>query len=776
MKLFFKHLLRSTAKKPLQPILLVITLTLAVMSAVFSFSLGNAIERETLSAQQKTYGSAHVTVTLDETSASRFMFVRDAERILGGSAEVAGSFDLPLTMGEEKKAVSAVAVDFSQIERIFSFSFTQYGVLTESAIPSSAFVTERFARENGLFCGSSFTVTALGQTRSYTVVGISETPLVGTSDVVVDIRGVARLIGGDSLLLSSMKDGFRPCNVIYIEVLSGTVEDCIAKLSQNSVFAQNTVTDVSKAIANQAYMKALSAILNIAIALTFILSAAVAFCCLYILSYERTVENRGFMLSGMRARHLHLFQYAEVLVHWIFGSALGTLLAALLMRALLSKSFRYVTVALRPWDAVKGILAILAAAMLTVLIFIFSDRLRGLARPRKLPTWLFLLPLVLTAVSMLLALVLPVRVRFSLYVPFVVLTALSVFWYAAPLLCELARRSITRFETQLQETGRVRSYSLYYAVKNILSVKILQNTARLVAVLAFVVFSVGAIMISAVGNIRAVKTVFTTDYVVLGATEKCYQGVQACDAVQTVRRLYMQNGTDETGASILLLSSNEKQALSEHMRPEKMPKGNRVAISRGEARARSLRVGDRFKVNAGGKDLTLVVDEILDVGMNCVILDAKHFGLHYNLLAVEGKQSASDGALFEQLSAKTATEMATLMRTEDLWREHLSRTEIYLDAGRVILLVISALALIGMADNLGQGYRARREEFRLYRLSGMSAAQVRKMKLTEIFSVIFFGIALALLASIVFLLVTNVALRTHSFETFSNIRHYFRIK
>ena len=92
MKLFFKHLLRSTLKKPLQPILLTLTLALAVMASIFTLTLERMIDDENSALQAVTYGSADLTVTLDGASTSRFMFVKDAEQILGESAKVAGAF------------------------------------------------------------------------------------------------------------------------------------------------------------------------------------------------------------------------------------------------------------------------------------------------------------------------------------------------------------------------------------------------------------------------------------------------------------------------------------------------------------------------------------------------------------------------------------------------------------------------------------------------------------------------------------------------------------
>ena len=60
-----------------------------------------------------------------------------------------------------------------------------------------------------------------------------------------------------------------------------------------------------------------------------------------------------------------------------------------------------------------------------------------------------------------------------------------------------------------------------YALKNIPNVKILHNTARLFALLAFVVVSVAMLMLSAIGHIRSSKQLFCSDAIVFGATNIC---------------------------------------------------------------------------------------------------------------------------------------------------------------------------------------------------------------------------------------------------------------
>ena len=121
MKLFFKHLARAIVKKPLQPIILVFTLTMAIAVTIFSLAMRKGLEEEVRLSQSARYGNAQITVGLNGTVDSRFMFAEDAETVLEGDAVAVGTFELPLAMGEERKTVFGVACEFTKIGKIFDF-------------------------------------------------------------------------------------------------------------------------------------------------------------------------------------------------------------------------------------------------------------------------------------------------------------------------------------------------------------------------------------------------------------------------------------------------------------------------------------------------------------------------------------------------------------------------------------------------------------------------------------------------------------------------------
>ncbi len=792
MKLFFKHLFRSIRNRPLQPLLLTVILTLAVATSLFATSLDRALEEETSRAQNERYGDAHITVTLDGASKSRFMFVQDAESVLGTRAEVAGCLELPITYGASGHTVFGVATDFAEIGRIFDVSFLSYGKLTPSTVGDAAFISASFAAENGLSLGDTFTAKVFGYEKVYTVAGISPTRFIESYDIMVDNSGIASILAKDSLLLSSMKDGFRPCSTLYIKVLGlshkaetgkgfqkedlAVISSASALLASAPVFEEKTVSEVYLSVAKGNNSEALSWVVAIAVLLSCLLAAAVVFSCLYILSLERSEENRSFMLSGARASHLHALQYAEISLYLVCASVLGVLLTAPAFSAFVSSaSFRYASADLHVTDMIASITFVCLVGILTVTFFALSEpMLRKPKKERKHALLLHLLPLMLTALSVVTVYLLPVRLRHFCFIPLVLTFTLSIFIYAPAVLRKWMEATDARLSRKMENSTGISHPAFYYAVKNAVTVRMLHNTARLIALLGFVVLSALLLMMSSVGHLHFAKNVFEAEYAVMGATENCYLGVRDAQGVKDCYRVYMQTAETVEGKPLLALGTDDTQAFAEGLRPEHAPKGNLAAISRGDAKWSHVRVGDTLRLNVGGKSIDVVISQLLDSTVNAIIIDNEHLNLHYNMIFVNPMPEADDSSMLSEISENTKNELATVVRMQDFWASRLDALNIYLAAGLVILGVIFAFAVIATADNLGQSYRMRREEFMLYRLSGMSRGQVARMKLYEILIALLFGLLFAVAATAVLFAPTCAALRSYGYEEVLGIRYFLR--
>ena len=116
--------------------------------------------------------------------------------------------------------------------------------------------------------------------------------------------------------------------------------------------------------------------------------------------------------------------------------------------------------------------------------------------------------------------------------------------------------------------------------------------------------------------------------------------------------------------------------------------------------------------------------------------------------------------------------MATIMRIQEFWDKRLGTLEVYVGAGIVLLCIVCVFACIALFDNLGQSYRMRRDEFVLYRLSGMSRGRVALMKSTEIALSLLFGLAMALVGMMIFFPAMNAIFLSFAFDNVLGLKNF----
>ena len=767
MKLFFKHLARSIVKKPLQPIILVFTLTLAIAVSIFSLTMRSALDEEIQLGQAVKYGNSQITIGLSGDASSRFMFAKDAETLLDGEGVAVGTFELPLTMGEEKRTVFGVAVDFTEIGKVFDFTFIEYGEVTPTALGYSAFVTQSFAEKNGLRLGEDFTVTAFGEEKTYTVSGIARQSFIGNYEIMVDITGVIRLMTDGSPLLSALGDEFKPCSTIFVRLNdSNSISSVIETLQADGHFTDKVITDVSKAILMKSNVDSLGYVIDVSSILASLLSASVTFCCFYIIGAERTEENYTFALSGAKPWLLNLMQYAEIFFYWLISAGLGCLLTVPMTKWLfVIAGFRYASAKVKFLQSVFGAGILLFVSLATVAMFIGSQKLKRNNKPEtQAENKVVLFALLCASGLNILAFIAPMGIRFWLYIVLSVSMCFFLFvampalmkWLAAKLNASRERRFFTSYQ--------LKGVALRYALKNIFSVKILHNISRLVAVLTCILMTSCLMVGSAFGNVANTYTFFGGDYVVMNATESCAEKVAQCATVQDSVRVFL--GENE-GAR--MVSAESVAGLSPKFDLQQMPKGNQAILASGEAKKRSIKIGDTFTANIDGKAVELVVLDIVDSGIPFILFDCEYFGMSYNMMVIKGNPDASNGALIQELTDKTVLELAVVLSIEDLFEEKLVTVQICLNLGLIFLAITTAFACVGIIDNLYESYRARREEFHLFACSGMSEKVIRRMKLWEIVLTFGFGVALGMVGFVVMAFASNTCFHTFGFETLINL-------
>ena len=773
MRLFLKHLFRSIVKKPLQPIILVSTLALSVAICVFSFSIDVLLKEEQNTAQTKKFGTADIQVSLNSTSMTRFVFSERAEELLSGRAKAVGSFEIPLFFGEDKNTAFGVAVDFYDVAEVFDIEFSEYGRVTPSNIVSTMFVSSDFAAKNGFSLGDNVEFEIAGEKKNYEVRGISPDRFLASYDVMVDITGVMRVLVADNLLLSSLGESFKPSSAIYIDLNDGeSISEAVAVLRNDEMFSDKEIKNVSEFVVQQANVEPMSISISFAVALAALLCAAVSFSCFYILALCRREENAAFFAAGARRRMLLFAEYIEVVVYWFVGGAIGLLLAFPLISAFMKiADFSYVSPRLDVSGAIKGEVCILLVSLLTVLIFDVSNvasKKNKMAKIRVLPA--FIVSLFAFFAFALGTYVMPVNTRIACFA-LMIISMIVLLFIAVPL---LIRGLMTVIANCLEKRRDASNPSLLYAVKNVFSVKILHNTALLVVIALSTMLSLVLVIAGGVESIEYSKKVFRGDYAILNATDACCEKVSESEMISSVHSVYI--GTmKESGESFFnAFSTDDPSAFWEGMNLNSLPCGNQAVISWVVAEMLEVNVGDKIYPDLAGDIICLEVTEIVDSSFGFLIFDSEYFGIPKNIIIAKSQDGYSKAELLGDLSGRIALEMATVIPTEELYTEKIKNINVFLQSGKLLIIVLLIFITVGMADNLFESYRAREEEFRMFALAGMGKNQVARMKLYEILITFAFGVIWGGLLMLIMVSSIDSVLQGFGFSPIGNLLMKFR--
>lgn len=764
MRILFRHLFRSIGRHPLQPLILVLTVMLSVTFTASALTLRDAITEESEAHIAAQYGSADLVVTQGSGSDSRFMLAERTEALLGESCATVGIFNTVLSLSDGGESVFAVASDLYTVGDVFDIRFSEYLGISEDSLSRSVLISRGLAERLGLSLGDGLSVEILGVSRSFTVSGISEARYLGKYDVMLDTRAVMRALSQSSAFISAMGEDFLPSTTLYIDLSDTvTVGECISILSSDSDFSGKSFTDVDGIRNSSLITDTLDFVISVSVALIILVSAAVTFACFYILSLKRTDENESLTLAGARPLVMNSMQYGEILLYWLVGTPLGILLSVPASRLFgIAVGLSYATPALTVAGSAIAAFVMLLSVLLTATVFILT---RG-RRRRELPLGkMSLSALVLSAVLFVLTFALDGEARLTVGV-LSVLSLILLLLLSAPI---ITRKISALASAALSKGGKtdgrgVRSAPIYYGLKNYLSVKVLHNTTRLVALLVAALISTGALVLASEGFMQLGEEMLDGDYAVLSPTERAYGKLSESEN-GSVMRVYQQSATYGEGKTLTVLAADSPRAFNPVLEIESLPSGGGAVISSTCREQLSLEVGDAMTVMLGGAPLILTVGAVADMGLPAVIIDSEHFGIGYNMLLVKA-DGGREEAMLSELSAVAAGEMSAVVEVSELIKSHTELLEIYISAAYVLLFALILFAAVGLADNLSESYRQRREDFELFRLAGASRRAIAGVKLTEVLLSLLLGAFVGILLSLPTLFSLNEAAHSLNFDLF----------
>ena len=768
MKLFFKHLIRGILKRPLQPVIIILTIALSVLVSITAFTMKKSVADEVNLSNEAIYGSSDIVVKLNSNSRSRFMFDTEVESLLSGKANAVGTYELVFSLNDD--AVFAKAVDFTEINTVFDFHFTQYGEVKEEEISVSAMITEDLAKKHNISLGEKIELELFGKKIQYGVCAISKSPFFDGSEIIVDITGVMRVLASESTFISVL-DGIKPYSAIYIDVFDDeNKNECIELLSKSDSYSDKSIIEVSENINRGLLEITLPFVINVCIALSAFLTIVVVFNSIFILSKQRVEENNTFIAIGTKKSLLNFMQYLEIILYWLIGTPIGILISIPVISATrLYLSFKYAQYSLELSNTLFGIFLVLLISLLTVTFFVASrEKERKEGKRGALIIALFSAFIILLVFTLL--------HNGNLRAGAGILSAITVIlivFFATPYLIFKSLTLIFNLIEKGKARGKnIKIKSLYYALKNLKSIDALKNTARLVGSLIVVVLATAMLVGSSHGNLNATKQYFDGDYIVLNATERCYDKISQLESVKEVSQVYQSRANYEKGYLTLVTSSNNKGAFSNTFEIRELPKGNEAIMSKTDARSLNLKRGDEFTIKLDGKSLTLSVKDIVDTGTTAIIVDYEGLGLTPNMILVKAKDGKQN-QLLSELTLASSDELATVISAKELRSDKIESNTSILRCANMLLCIILSYALLGIINNQFESYRSRKEELSLYHYAGISKSQIAKMILFELGAVLIIGILVGAFGTIASIISIDEAIAQFNFEVLAYLKYLF---
>lgn len=773
MKIFGKHLLRKIKESPLQPILIVCALCIAVLSILIACKVSLYLHEDAERSSGVNASVGELSVKLSSKSATRLLFADQAEELIGDDGCVLGEFIITgvSRLGTQKELLSLSASDLEKADEFYQFKFTSYGEFTEENRESAIILSKDTADRYHLSVGDPFSFSLLGRTYEFTVQAIA-LPYGALADCagVVDISAITEELARHNPAIASLSGNFAPANVLHIKLnQEARTDEFAALLASHPAFADK---DIIRQTDNVGYYDSMNQ-LTVIIALTvcfivLVLSGVLMVGALDILGRQRRRDTALFMLAGADRSHLNRLQYLESLLYGIAGMIGGVLLSfpsyTLFSRmAKLEHPLSYAHTDLL-------LAAVCAPALILFFTYLRTKRAERLTvsellkevqspikRQRSLKSVLALalLATVLLAVSLLT----PTHRR-HMTVPLPILACICLLFVLAPLFIDL----VSIFVCKILAKKRSLRSLLFVAASNIRASYSLQHVGRLMTLVIAFLIPITLCTQAASNEAELFKSTVQCDYIALGADRDTDSILQKDDAVTDTFRMSLDHSLVTvygTGVDTVTAEAEALAFMCEELKPTRLPEGDEIVLASGIASLYGAKVGDRVEFLRETVTYTFTVIEIIGTPAHFAFADAAYIGTENDMLCIRTSGDETADELYARLSNLLELRGAMLYEHETVMRPTVKRLDAYVSLVECTSFAAFLTTFIGIVNLIFAQHHARKNDFHAYRSAGMTRAGVRRLECLEILLLLFAALLLAIPFGVGFCALIDLIL--HSF-------------
>ena len=730
--MFFKHIFNSIKNKPLQPILVIFCIAIAVAIFVSTYMVRTSFDRYNRMINVAAVGTSDIAVRVDSDSMIRYMHLDNAVSAVGDDGAVVGMFGMTLLYHDSEKGVTknsvvnVKAVDFSTLNDIYSFKVLEYGVLSNTNVDTSALISSSFAKAHNLSLHDSMLIELGNETIEYKVEGIFDSVgLMKDTQVLVSFKSVMRKIISEFGI--GIDENVKLCNVIYIDMDDdGKVGDMIETL--RTLYPNNAV-GLSH---SEGYIDSLTFVVSIVLYFMSLVFACIGIIIIYssltIISGDRSHSSSLFVSVGATTGRLRAMQIVEILIYAIIGGFLGIAIS-LLPTFIFSNSLGIAEIDFTiSWQEILiGVAFAIGVALIsqcTIFIrnsrFGLDDMLKGVTKKHKALPMKYVL--ILLAVSVLLIVVMflmPVSLRF---IPYAIVFALIILIISFGL--PYVSKGIALLSEKILKKTRVNGTTViaFKTVKENLSIS---NSQRILCIMAALLTVIGYSILFANKQKQNMTSFMKGDVIVANVSQISYG---KADDVKEASGYFLATKKDgvllPNGLSIMILSADTpaKNVATFASEIDKVPTGNEIYLTEAVVKSLDKKTGDTIVLTVDSKPKEFKIAGTFDTSLYVGFVDNEYIDSKLGYIVFAAKNDVYD--LEKELSKVFGTNSTIMLRTDELIKESADILGKFINLVNILVIFVCVFGLIGWLNSYVQHYFGRKPEFALYHNIGMTKKEL----------------------------------------------------
>ena len=776
--LFLKHIFRSIKKSPLQPIIILLTLILSVTTFLAATKIAINVIKETNHYKTEFDYVGDITIKPSKNDDVRFLFVEDAEEIIGNDGIVHGEFKLSalLRNGDSLELIDVSAVDFEQTDKFYQLKYYEYGEFTKENINNSIILSSDVSHRLGLGVGDEFTISLLNKQMTFTIqaIGVGD-DFLNQVEGVISIGAVMDAIAEANPAVSSFATDTVPYTVLQIRLNDQSrVDEFIEKLGADERFEDKNIIKESTNTGSADFVSLTSIIMTfICTTILTVISIIVISTSLDLLSKKRIKDSALFMLSGAESSQLNKILYLECLIYSFISAMSGLLLSSYVYKKINAIfDWNVDDIRFELYDIPLVILVAPAIVLLTA--FIHTKRAKRLSISERLadnaenkspdfspkPALIFLIVFTVLAITTFL---IPVKYKYMFSLP-----AFASFLAFVFLFMPCFADWVSKLLIKIIERRKYASSKLLLALKNFTVSYPLKHATRIITLLVSLIATVFLCLGAIKGELNEIAGLFNCKYVSIGANERTDDMLEEVDSVDATYRFNFLNQLMSEQNTVVLgfsLSDNAIDYLHPSLKPKALPKGNEIVISSSIALLENKNVGDTISFKHESNVYTFTITEIMKSNTSIIYFDAKAFGISNDFLCIN-TDAQRNTEEYRDIANALETRGASIVDFEIILEPINKRLISYAELLTYVLMIALFTTVFGIINVLVSSFVARKQERAVYYTVGMSKSDIRKTGLIEILYLLFISLILTPLFTLLPFLVLDAGINSFGIDLF----------